>query len=103
MWSFSRAENGAGSVEMPVESAISRRRDVKCARNSGNTRSGFDEIFSSSRHEQSASAGESETRKFAEMSSARSVLLNWGSADVRKDGTELGVLDPPISRCVIPG
>ena len=88
-WTSPHALDGLGE--------LTSRRDVKCARNSGNTRNGFAEIFSSSRHEHVASAGESETRKFAEMSSARSVLLIWGKAVVRKDGTELGVLEPPTS------
>ena len=96
------AERGAGMVEIPVESASSTRSEVNCARNSGSARSGFAEILSSSRDPHEAKAGESETRKFAEISSANNVELIWGSIVVKKAGTELGVLDPPTRRCVIP-
>lgn len=99
---FSSADNEGGIVDIPVESASKTRSVVKCARNSGTTRSGFAEILSSSKQAHEAKAGESDTKKLAEMSSARSVEPICGTIVVKKAGTELGVLDPPTNRCVIP-
>ena len=89
-------------VEIPVESASRTRREDNWQRNSGNTRSGFAEILSSSKQLHAARAGESDAKKFAEISSASNDVLIWGSVVVKNDGTELGVLEPPTRRCVVP-
>ena len=102
VWSLSNTERDAGIVEIPVESTTNTRSDVRWAKNSGITRSGFAEMFNSSKQEHEAKAGESEARKFAEMSRAKSVELIWGMVFVRKVGTEFGVLEPPTNRCVVP-
>ena len=96
------AERDAGMVEIPVESASRTRREDNWQRNSGNTRSGFAEILSSSKQLHAARAGESDAKKFAEISSASNDVLIWGSVVVKNDGTELGVLEPPTRRCVVP-
>ena len=100
--SLSSAERQLGIVDMPVESAIKTRRDVNSARNIGNARRGFDEIFSSSRAVQEAREGDNDTRKLADISRARRVVQIRGRHVVRNAGTELGVDDPPTRRCVVP-
>jgi hypothetical protein len=89
-------------VEIPVESASNTRSEVNCAKNSGRARSGFAEILSSSKHTHAANAGDKEAKKFADMSNANNDVLMCGIVAVRKDGTELGVLEPPTRRCVTP-
>lgn len=89
-------------VEIPVESASKTLREVNCARNSGSTRSGFAEILSSSKQLHATNAGDNDAKKFAEMSSANNDELICGSFAVKNEGTALGVLEPPTSRCVVP-
>ena len=87
---------------MPVESTMRTRRDVSLVKNSGRARIGLDAMLSSSRLKQAESAGGRATRKLAEISRASSVLAMEGSVVLRKDGTLFGVLDEPISKCVVP-
>lgn len=84
------------------DDASRSRREVNCERNSGSARSGFAEILSSSKQLHAARAGDSDAKKFAEMSSASNDVLMRGSVAVKNDGTELGVLEPPTRRCVVP-
>ena len=102
VWSLSRSTRVSGSVVMPVESAMRTRRFNKSARNTGRTRSGFDPTFNSSRFSQTARTGGKAPRKLAEMSRARRLRAICGRVEVRKEGTELGVVDDPIRRCVVP-
>ena len=95
---MSRVHNDSGSVPIPVESTMSRRRDVNLVRNSGSARRGLDAILSSSRFTQPASAGGIASRKFADISRARRVLLMIGRVLERKDGMAFAVLDDPISK-----
>ena len=81
------AERGVEMVEIPVESASNTRSEVNCARNSGNARSGFAEILSSSKQVHAANAGDKEAKKFAEISNANSDVLICGRVAVRKAGT----------------
>ena len=85
-------------VEIPVESASRTRREGNWQRNSGITRSGFAEILSSSKQLHAANAGDSDAKKFAEISSAKREVLICGRIAVKKDGTALGVLEPPTRR-----
>src|SRR5882757_4936365 len=87
---------------MPVESAMSTRRDVRFVKNTGKTRSGLDAMLSSSKFSHEPRAGGSATKKLAEMSSASRVFQICGKAPVRNPGTALGVLDDPTSKCVVP-
>jgi hypothetical protein len=87
---------------MPVESAMRTRRFIKSARKTGRTRSGFDPTFNSSRFSQTARTGGKAPRKLAEMSRARRLRAICGRVEVRNEGTELGVVDDPIRRCVVP-
>jgi hypothetical protein len=87
---------------MPVESAMSTRKDMRFVKNTGKTRSGLDAMLSSSRFSHEPRAGGSATKKLAEMSSASRVLQICGRAFVRKPGTAFGVLEEPTSKCVVP-
>lgn len=98
VWRQSSAESESGNVPIPVASAMSTRKATRCDKKTGNTRSGLDAIFNSSRFLQEASAGGKATRKLAEISSARSELQICGSVFVRKAGMKLGVLEEPTRR-----
>ena len=87
VWSFWSSARGPGIVEIPVESAIKTRKDVNSHRNSGRARRGLDEIFSSSKEVHVAKAGDNKARKFADISSAKSVEHICGSEELRKAGT----------------
>jgi len=95
---LSRELRDSERVLIPVESTIRTRKDVSLERNSGSARNGLEAMLSSSRLTQAARAGGSARRKFADMSSARSVLVMCGRVLVRNEGTALGVLDDPISK-----
>lgn len=86
----------------PVESAMSTRNEVRLERKAGSARSGFAATLSSSRLTHAASGGGRATRKLAEISNARRVLLMFGSVCVRNAGSEFGVSDDASKRCVVP-
>ena len=100
--SLSRALNWLGRVLIPVESAIRTFREMREERNKGSARRGLDAMFSSSKQMHEASAGGRATKKLAEISRARRVVVICGSELVRKEGTAFGVVDDPMSKWVVP-
>jgi hypothetical protein len=89
-------------VVSPVESAMRTRRDVNWAMKRGSARRGLEDTFSSSKQMQDSRAGGRAPRKLADMSRANNVVLMVGRTVVRKAGKALGLLEEPMSKCVVP-
>jgi hypothetical protein len=88
-------------VLISIESAINTRRFVRTASHVGNTRSGFDPMFNSSRLRQAARERGKEVKKFAEISKANKEWDMGGRTWWRKDGRWFGVADAPKRRWVV--
>jgi hypothetical protein len=100
--SLSSALKGAGRVVIPVESAIRTRREVNCVMKRGRALRGLLDTFNSSKQKQDSRAGGRAPRKLAEMSRASNVVQIGGRTLVKNAGKALGVLEDPMSKCVVP-
>ena len=76
----------AGSVVMPVESAISTRKQTKFASQGGRVRSGLEATLSSSKTMQWAKGGGRALRKLQEISRARRVVVIEGRTVNKNEG-----------------